>query len=226
MVDGQNLTFEVFGLLQGVLTMVDRQTESVWTHLDGNAINGPMQGERMTIIAIPQMTWSEWKISHPDTVVLSPDTPFQDRYSPVTIARFNPREAVYGDGRLEANALVVGVEMGGAFSGYPVTELQAAGGVVNDTLAGQPVVVLYDSGAQTGIAYSRVAGGRELEFYNASAQGLVLRDRETGSSWDLQGRALSGPLAGSSLEFAPSFISEWYGWSAYHPETLLYTATP
>ena len=89
-------------------------------------------------------------------------------------------------------------------------------------LASQPVVVIYDDNAQTGLAYSRLVNGQVLEFYNSEAQGFKLRDRQTDSVWNLQGRALSGTLAGTSLEFVPSLISEWYGWSAYHPETMLF----
>ena len=222
MVDGNRLTFEVFGLLQGVLTMINRETGSVWTHLDGKAIQGGLEGERMTFIPLIHITWGEWKAAHPRTMVLSPDTPFQDRYGPVRIGVFNQREADFGDDRQAANALVVGVEVGGQFKGYPLEELQKAGGVVNDMLAGQPLVVIYDDNARVGLAYSRVTGDLALEFYNSGVQGFELRDRQTESVWDQQGRALSGAMAGTSLEFVPSFISEWYGWSGYHPETTLF----
>ena len=168
------------------------------------------------------ITWSEWKESHPDTMVLSPETPFRDMYRTVPIGVFNQGEALFGDARLQANTLVVGVETGGQFKGYPLDALQKAGGAVNDVLASQPVVVIYDDNAQTGLAYSRLVNGQVLEFYNSEAQGFKLRDRQTDSVWNLQGRALSGTLAGTSLEFVPSFISEWYGWSAYHPETMLF----
>ena len=225
-VTGQALTFEVFGLLKAVLTMVDRETGSVWTHLDGNAIQGQLQGARMVMVPAPQMTWGEWKESHPGTMVLSPDTPFRSRYHPVRIARFNQREAGFGDDRLAANTLVVGAEVNEKFKGYHVKDLQEAAGVVNDLLDGLPIVVIYDEIAQTGLAYSRQADTRVLEFYNASERGFELRDRETGSSWDHQGRAISGPLVGTSLEFVPSFISEWYGWSGYHPDSLLFKAEP
>jgi len=49
-----------------------------------------------------------------------------------------------------------------------------------------------------------------------------LRDRGTNSLWDLSGKAVEGPLAGTSLTYVSSFISEWYGWSAYHPEATIY----
>ena len=222
MVDGRTLTFEVFGLLKDVLMMIDRETGTVWTHLDGKAIRGASQGSRMTMVPVPQMTWKDWMLLHPDTKVLSPDTPFQRRYRPVRIGVFNPREARFGDDRLAANALVVGVEVNGQFKAYPLEELQRAGGVVNDTLADEPILVIYDNDVQIGLAYSRVTESGTLEFYNASTQGLEMRDRQTDSTWDPQGRAVSGSLAGTTLEFASSFISEWYGWSGYHPETVLF----
>ena len=220
--EGQHYTFDVLGLLDGVFQMRDRQTDTVWTHLDGNAIRGPAAGQRLTMIAMPQMTWGDWKALYPETVVLSQDTPFIDRYRPVRIGVFNRTEALYGDERLESNALVVGVEVNDEFKGYPIDELTAVGGVVNDTLASVLVVVFYDSVSQTGLAFARVVDGEVLEFYNAATTGLELRDHGTNSLWNAAGKAVEGPLKGASLTFVSSFISEWYGWSAYHPETTIY----
>jgi hypothetical protein len=216
----------VFGLHKAVLSMVDRETGTVWTHLDGKAIEGPLKGARMTMVPMPQMTWGDWKAAHPNTKVLSPDTPFRRRYRPARIGVFNPREAIVGDDRLASNALVVGVEVGGQHKGYPLADLEEVGGVVNDELAALPLVVFYDYVGQTGLAYSRVVDGRPLDFYNASSRSFELWDRQTESLWDIGGLAVSGPLAGTALQFIPSFISEWYGWSAYHPETALFQASP
>ncbi len=95
---------------------------------------------------------------------------------------------------------------------------------MNDTVAGRPVVVLYDSDAQTGVAYLREIDGQTLEFYNVGKDGYEVRDRQTDSLWDVHGRTVEGAYGEARLEFVPSFISEWYGWSAYHPETQLYRA--
>ena len=226
MVDGTALTFEVLGLLKDVFTMVDRQTGTVWQHLDGSAVRGPLKGRRLEIVPLQLSYWGEWRRSHPDTVVLSPDTPFSNRYRDVTTARFDFREATFGDERMRSNTLVVGVEVDGRFKGYPVDKVRASGGVVNDTLAGAEILIVYDADAQTGLAYSRELGGRTLSFRNAAPNGFELTDVETGSEWDIQGRATSGTLAGETLIFVPSFISEWSGWSGYHPETLLYSSGP
>ena len=211
MVDGQALTFEVFGLLQDVFTMVDRETGTLWTHLDGKAIQGPLEGKRLTLIAVPHMTWGDWRAFHPDTTVLSPDTPFQDRYRPVQIGVFSRQEDLFGDDRLASNALVVGVEVDDLFKGYSVEALPEVGGVVNDTLASQPIVVLYDDVARTGLAFSRAVDGQLLEFYNAVSQGFELRDRQTQSLWDREGRSISGPLVARP-------------WSSYRPSSPSGTA--
>ncbi len=224
MVRGSALTFDVFGLNQAVLSMRDHETGSVWTQLDGKATDGALKGERLEMIPMPQMTWGEWKSAHPDTLVLSPNTPFSDRYGAVRIGTFNPGEAIYGDDWLDANALVVGVEVDGEFKGYPIAEFARSGGAVNDVLAGQPVLIIYDEASQTGMAHSSLVDGSALEFDESNHDGFSVTDRQTGSTWDAQGRATAGELNGRTLEFVPSFISEWYGWSAYHPDTTLYAA--
>jgi len=59
-----------------------------------------------------------------------------------------------------------------------------------------------------------------------SNEGYEVRDRDTDSLWDVNGRAVEGVYSGARLVFVPSFISEWYGLSDYHPETQLYWAEP
>ena len=128
----------------------------------------------------------------------------------------------FGDDRLPPNAMVVGVEVEGTYKGYPLEVLENAGGVINDVVGGEPIVVIYNGQAMGGVAYSRSVNGQDLEFYNSENQAIGLRDHQTGSLWSFQAKALSGPLEGNLLQFVPSFMSEWYGWSAYHPEAELF----
>ena len=44
-------------------------------------------------------------------------------------------------------------------------------------------------------------------------------DAETGSVWDVTGRARSGPLAGSVLEAVNHDNTLWFAWAAFRPET-------
>ena len=210
----------------GVFLMRDRQTGTIWAHLDGKAVQGPLTGERLRWIPVPQMTWGQWKIAHPETLVLDPDTPFTERYSPPVRTGLAGRgESLYGDDRLPSNSLVVGVEVNGEFLGFPLDLLEAEDGVVNAEVGGEPVVVLYDAYSQTGIAYSRTWNGRTLTFVpdRRRVGPMQITDEETGTLWNIDGKAVRGPLSGAAVTFVPSLISEWYGWSGYHPSTELYS---
>ena len=44
-------------------------------------------------------------------------------------------------------------------------------------------------------------------------------DVGTGSSWDLFGRAVDGPLGGAQLETVISGSHFWFAWSVFQPET-------
>ena len=124
------------------------------------------------------------------------------------------------DLRLPPETLVLAVGVDGAHAAYPLDVLGALDRVVNDGLAGEPIVAWYAPGATSASAHSRVVDGVTLEL-SSPADGLF-RDKTTGSGWNRQGLATSGPMEGTQLRYVPSFISEWYGWAAHHPDTTIY----
>jgi hypothetical protein len=69
------------------------------------------------------------------------------------------------------------------------------------------------------VAFDRRVGGRTLTF-EATSTGVI--DRQTGSGWDITGRAMSGPLAGKRLRPVLATDSFWFDWAAFHPETSIY----
>ncbi len=220
---GERVRFDLLGLYKGVFLMRDRATGSVWAHLDGFASQGPLAGQRLDFVSLPQMTWGEWRQSHPDTLVLDANTPWSANYGDP--GQFSdPTLAKFADNRLPWDALVVGVEANSAYMGFPLAALTGVGGYTNTTVGGVPVLVTYDAATQTGIAHSRVVEGQALDFSLAPGffGRLTLQDAQTGSKWDASGTAIEGPLSGTQLTFVPSFISAWYGWSAYHPQTDLF----
>ena len=63
--------------------------------------------------------------------------------------------------------------------------------------------------------------GKVLTF---EVRGGAFVDVETGSEWSLEGRALSGPLAGERLEMIPeAYVSFWFAFSTFfeNPELWL-----
>jgi hypothetical protein len=49
-------------------------------------------------------------------------------------------------------------------------------------------------------------------------------DRETSSEWDLFGRAVAGPLAGTRLDPADSGVHFAFAWLAFNPRSEIYAA--
>ena len=106
--------------------------------------------------------------------------------------------------------------------------------VVTYGLDGRDIVVFYRAGTasaldQYSIADSRDVGatgvfvpevdGRPLTF---RAEGESIVDEETGSVWDILGRAVEGPLAGKQLSPVVHGNHFWFAWGAFKPETKIY----
>jgi len=50
----------------------------------------------------------------------------------------------------------------------------------------------------------------------------LIKDKETGSAWNVLGMATSGPLAGTQLTPVVSINHFWFSWAAFKPETRIY----
>jgi hypothetical protein len=73
--------------------------------------------------------------------------------------------------------------------------------------------------------YARTLAGRTLSFGVSGMlwrENLVMYDRETDSWWaQATGRAIRGPLEGSTLRMLPSDMMTWKEWRTRHPDTLV-----
>lgn len=95
--------------------------------------------------------------------------------------------------------------------------------IVNDTVAGDAVLMTYCPLCFTGIAFSRVVNGQAVEFGtsgNLINSNLVMYDRTTDSLWtQLGGEAIIGVNLGEKLTQLPSDTVTWADWKSAHPET-------
>ena len=226
-IEGTRYNFSLFALYDAVMVMADDETGSVWAHLSGIALDGPLQGAQMEILPLIQTTWEHWKELHPNTLVLSNESEYSDWYANPGLAEagFGPefiQSIVNWDERLPANTLVLGVDVGSSYIAYPVELLIALGGIANDNYEDHEMLIIVDQRNAFSIAYSREVNGQILNFENIAISGIDIVDHETGSHWNIEGEAISGPLQGEKLTFVTSYLTEWYGWAAYHPGSDIY----
>jgi hypothetical protein len=216
---GQNTsTFIVSGKLwRNSLIMQDLETGSLWSHVTGEALHGSAAGQRLEVIPSVQTTWEAWVREHPETKVLKKDrsvtsSAYESYFNdPDRMGLFRARWLME---KMPGKALVHGVARGPHALAAADTALES---LVTATLGEDPVVLW--RGADGGVrAFIAEIDGEALDLASERSGGL--RDRATGSTWDLdRGVALSGPLAGRELQELPVTTAYWFAWSAFYPNT-------
>jgi hypothetical protein len=214
--EGRELAFEPDGgLLNATLVVRDRETDSLWSILTGDAIEGELRGTRLDQWPVGEkVRWRDWRRRHPDTVVLSVDGREHIATDPYDIyfasnAPFRGIEA--RDHRLESREPIFAFRIGKTHYAAPYSAFE-------------------------GGAVFRVAG-RDLFLYRPRGADLPLSTRayvaeegafaRRGDSW------VYGPSSaryeaergvfGEGREPGPARVEGldtfWYMWSLTHPDT-------
>ncbi len=234
------LDFGVSGFLRNSdLVMFDRQTESWWQQVTGEALVGEYTGTVLDVIPASTIAFGEFKHAYPDGLVLSRETGFDRSYgrSPYSGYDTAGNTPFLFDGdvdqRLDAVDRVVAVEIGTEAVAYPFSRLLGHP-VVNDAISGQPIVVFYRPGVASPLDRSAIADSRDVGqgvvFRRSVKEGLLtfesapggFRDLETGSTWSITGRANDGPLKDTQLEPVVHGNHFWFAWAVFKPGTRVW----
>ncbi len=238
--NGQVLDFGTTGRLRfSNLIMYDRQTETWWQQATGDAIAGEYTGAQLEFYPAAIISWKDFKTQYAEGKVLSRDTgrprdygrnPYFG-YDDINQTPFLFRGET--PGQLPPMARVLTVDLNGEATAYPYDVLSEFS-VVNDTVGGEAIIVFWAEGTASAldrsnipegrevgaaVAYSRVLDGTTLDF--EFKNGKIL-DAQTGSEWNILGRAITGELEGSQLEPVVSINHFWFSWAAFKPETRVY----
>lgn len=213
--------------------MYDHQTRSLWSHITGEAIQGPLSGKQLKPLAsMPQIAWKTWQLNYPETQVLSVPTGGgmregrnQDVYADYHASqRAGVSGMKYTDNRLPNKSLVIGVQApakGGntQFRAYPLTHFTETA-IINDTLGGVPLLIFHDKTSLATAVFIRDVAGEVRTF---SQKDRHFAEDNTRTRWNLiTGEAVSGKDKGNRLERLPAVNIYWFAWARYYPETSIY----
>lgn len=233
--DGKTYTFGVSGKLwRDSLLMYDHQTRSLWSHITGKAIQGPLKGKQLKPLAsIPQIEWNTWVTNYPNTKVLS--VPFRgsmvESISHDTYQRYHASKDTgvsgmkYTDDRLPNKFLVIGVQVEDKngkkhYRAYPLSQISAHEQFYNDTLGGTPLLIRHDKTSFATVVFKRTVDGRTLNF---TRKGGYFALDESNTRWNLiTGKATDGKYKGKSLERVLAVNIYWFAWARFYPETTIY----
>jgi len=223
LVNGKAETFRLVGMDHFNAMFEDATTQSWWQQATGVAIAGPLKDNHLTEIPSAQSSLAQWLQQYPDSKILQPDTAFNKQYD--ALADYD-KGTIKGSlerrdsGSWKAKSWVVGILSGGKARAYDWNEL-VSHPLIEDTLGGLPIAVVLGADSVTFHGWSRRIGGQDLSFEKLPGQGL-LKDTNTGSTWNSNGLCIEGKLKDQQLAALPAYQEFWHSWSNFHPSTSRY----
>jgi hypothetical protein len=229
---GKELTFGVSGKLHAnSLIMYDHQTDSLWSHLVGAAVTGPLNAEKLKPLESMFTRWDTWSGLYPKSKVLTSGRgflfgsslrdPYESYYKSSDTGIIPTR---LSDRRVYPKEFVLGLVVGGKAKAYPYSALSREP-VVNDVFEGHSILVVFEEESATGRVFDRELRGRTLTFRRTEPgqkKAVLLTDGTTGSIWNgLTGKAVLGPMKGQELTPRPVTPSFWFGWVDHYPQTSI-----
>ncbi|MBI4438235.1 DUF3179 domain-containing protein [Candidatus Uhrbacteria bacterium] len=130
----QVLTFGVSGKLMDNNTILyDIQTESLWSQLKGEGVEGPLTGERLGRLPAEVLSWASFKRVYPNGEILSRQTGADRDYTQNPYGREGYWDSAavwfplsHEDERLPAKTIIHGYEEDGIAVAYPAEYVQEA----------------------------------------------------------------------------------------------------
>jgi len=169
------LEFEVSGFLRNSnMVMFDRQTETWWQQLMGEAIVGELAGAELKIVPSLIISVKEFFDRYPDGQILPKETGHEkamERYGTNPYTRYdsiskNPYSRFFDennvDSRLPAMERVIDIQDDGKYKIYPFTAI-AEKGVINDKFESKNIAIFYLQGTvQFQIWMKKIFGSQKM----------------------------------------------------------------
>lgn len=231
-VKGRDLTFGTTGnLRRSDLVMWDRQTESWWQQIGGEAMVGELTGAKLRRIDSQVLSWRDFKLRYQSGAVLSRNTGYRRDYGKTPYQGYDsPESPPFGQGkpdeRLPPKERVAAISRGEETVVIPFSALVKQP-VIQTSVSGRPVVVFFKGGVRSVLDKTKIRDSRDTGTVGVfdrrlgsstltfKKRGKNFADLETGSSWDITGRAVSGRLKGNRLEQVSSDNHFWFAIAAF-----------
>lgn len=236
-VNGKYEQFRLVGMDHFNAMFEDAATKSWWQQATGMAITGPLKGTRLEEVPSAQMQLGDWVALHPKSFTLQPDPHFTAKYDSLrgydegTISSSLEKR---DSGSWKFKSWVIGVSLDGKQEGkqegkqdgkengvgkrdskaYDWNRLVKER-VIQDSIGNTPVLLTIQPNDKT---FFVLTHNDSLRFQYDTVTHL-LKDINTQSSWQPDGKCIAGPLSGQSLPRLQAYQEFWHSWKTFHPGT-------
>lgn len=239
--DGKVLDFGVSGMLRhSDMVMYDRQTESWWQQISGEAIVGDLNGKTLKQFPSQIVSFGQFSKAFPKGMVLSRETghtrqygnnPYRG-YDDITKTPFLFRGKP--DERLKPMEKVIAIQLDSVTKAYPHT-ITKRKRVLYDRIGKTEIVIFHADGAVSALDHGQISesknigstgvfvpeiGGQKLTFVY---DGDEFVDDQTKSRWNVFGLAIDGKLKGKQLKQIASGDYFAFAWLVFRPKTEIYS---
>ena len=225
-INGVVTNFGVSGLLYNAnLILYDRLTDSNWSQIRLQCVNGELKGEFPKTFKVVETTWGMWKKLYPNTKVLSTRTGFSRSYGiyPYGDYNTNNNNFIFSvnplNTRLPSKERVFAIIENNKTKVYRFSDF-GNGKVIKDSFNGKDYLIVGNKDVIS--SYELTGDFVSLNYvYDFNDSEYFFKDR-TGNKYTIFGEVIEGPKNGQNLVNPTSVVSYWFAIAAFYPNPDVY----
>ncbi len=223
-----SLDFAFHGWRNGVMVMRHKDG-TLYSSLTGVAFDGPKKGEKLKTVPTLVSDWGHWLDTYPQAVAYNMLEKYQAVENP-TKAQPDSLRSRLPNVTVADEVRIFGIAAGNVARAYPL-ETVVKEGLLRDEIDGKPCVILWLDQTKTAAAYRPLATPPKKQKTSprsvtlerdAKIAAAPFRDKETGSRWDITGRAVDGELKDWTLEWLDGIEVKRFAWTSEYPNTTFH----
>lgn len=214
LVKGKFDKFRLVGMDHYNAMFEDELTGSWWRQVNGEAVAGPLKGEKLPEVKSMQLTVDMWFELFPKGKVMQEDPLFKLNYD--SLARYEQGKSKGKLTRRDSlswnkKSWIIGIENDSRSKAYDWNDLKKKK-IIHDTLGNTSIVIILASDENSFVAFERNAG----EIYAVRNDTIYTSEH----FYDFSGRSLSFPS--KQIKQVKAYQEYWHSWLQFHPKTLKY----
>lgn len=221
--DGRTLYFHLAGINNGNALLRDAETSSIWQQSTGECIFGYYRGRHLTLVSSNEVSFALWRNESPNGTILRPNPAVAALYDPKDWEQHVTRTHVVVDvsaSGINPHEIIYGVSMNGLHRAYFLRALLSSD-LIEDK-AGSPNSIVLALGPDRASIRAFAAGNLNFVRAQNPTESAFMNDTDTGSTWNFQGCAVAGKLAGECLAPIDGHKSFWFDWLNHYRDTSVY----
>lgn len=223
--NGQETTFGVSGLLYNTnLIPYDRATQSNWSQMKMQCVNGSLIGTSASVLPLIETSWKTIKQAYPNAKVVTTETGYSRSYDlyPYGDYKTNNDLLIFpvspDDTRLPRKERVLGAFINGINRAYKFQDNGSELTLFTDNVDGNTIVVISCKEKNLNTVFqSTLDDGTNVSLSPVQNElPIILTDSEA-NKYDLFGEVIAGPKKDSRLKSVSSMTAYWFGLAAFYP---------